>query len=706
MCYFTSASIFPLLINTAGATKTLTEYNPIGADWKPFSIDWTSKQTPVWDFSRDYHTPAGKFGHVRVKGPHFILGNSGKRLRMWGTNLCATSCLPPRDYVPKIIRYLKRWGFNAVRFAHIDSHWARGVINYKNKYELEFNEKKFDRLFYFMAELKKNGLYYVIDGRHGFFFHTTKFNYLNYRWRDKSGSIFLTFSTQMQRHHEKYLRKLFSTKNKYTGMTLGEDPALAGVQMLNETFLMRNSTKLKNLKNIPAEIRPDFLKKWEEWNKLSGQKLSYDNTEKTERKQFFSWLERNYYSMMMQFYRNKLGVKCPIATTSCYVSPAGFPAALEGDFTEGHSYYNLSYQSAMVIQDSVTLKSKKVKLAKVERNPAYINRKFTRWLPFTIRQRIGYQPYVLGEWNSSHPFPERFDSPLWMAALGGIQDFDGMFLFTLAQMDWEKIHKRNIDYVISFEDPSIMINMIPAALAWHGKMIPAAPELAVTIPNKALFGTIHKNYYRNFYENALNFRMYNCPTGQGERMPPPEVKRIDYDQRVIDALPELTKKAKEHSPIKTYKHYAVIKTQKFVSVWGRLNGKLEAYPLEIIPDTKQDFSVTAVTLDNKPLTTSKKVLIAIGPISLAKGTLFIDKKDEKNGKILGTWSLNRKMCNPMVKPICATIRLLSGKKWRCYRVSNAGIKGELIATSKDEGIHWKLQPENPAYFYFLEMINN
>jgi hypothetical protein len=684
----------------------MKERNPIGADWVPFYLDWESKDTPVWDFSHYYHIPAGKHGFIRTNGPHFELGDTGKRIRLWGTNISGPACFPTHEEAIKIVVFLKRWGFNAVRLVHLSASYHNGLIDYKKNDQLTFNEDKFDRLFFFLAELKKSGIYYVIDGRHGLEFRTKDFRQFgeDYRknWRVSPANTLLYFSSAMQKTHEEYLSKLLTTKNPYNGLKIADDPALAGFQMLNEAFIRLGFVKIKSLESLPALLRPEFQAKWELWSRQNSVKDDFDKSSVFCRYRFFSWLQREYFQRMKIYYRESIGLKCPIASTSCYVAKYGLPAAADGDYTEGHSYYNLSQNEAVVIQDMVGKGSKKVKMARLPLGSSYVKENFQRWLPFSLQQRIGYQPFVLGEWNTSHPHPERFAAPLWMVTLGNIQDFDGMFMFTLAQSPWNKVHLRDLDYLVSIGDPSRILNMIPAAFAWHGNMIPAAKtEIAVTVPDNAIFGTEEYNY-KFFAENELLFRTYNCPEVPGMRMPPKNVLRLKYSQSTQEAIPELKKEAQAQSPITIKNNRVLVKTAKFVSAWGQLGGsKIYIAPLVITSKAKQEFSVSALSLDDISLAESKKVLITIGPVSLAKGVMFTEKFNKKTDELLGRWS-SRKSSNPMVKPIYAEIDFLVGKGWSCYGVSPVGVKEELIVQNEGVGISWRLESKNPHYFFLLE----
>ena len=715
------------LIFTAGtawagaeAASVMVKVNPTqqpGTTWHDFSLNWREQQPSVWDFSADIETPAGKHGFLRTEGAHFVVGTPSRRIRLWGVNISGPACFPSHEESPRIASFLRRWGFNAVRLSHFDANWANGIIDYKNKSRLAFNDEKFDRFFFFLAELKKNGIYYVIDGRHDLVFSTEEFKYLDSYW-NRSGSAFLmTFSPALQRYFEEYTTELLSRKNPYTGLSLANDPALAGFQMLNETFLAKNLKKVKTEANIPAPLRQDFQRAWDGWTKDNGISGSYDSTtDNTIRERFHSWLERRNFQRLYTFFRHRLKLQCPLASTSCYVGTIALPSAADGDYTEGHAYY--SHPKT----ETVEFEGKKLQLNGIESSPAYIDGNFQKWLPFMLSQRIGYQPYVVGEWNNC--VPEGFDGPLMAATIGGIQDFDGMFMFNLAQSDWDKITTRNIGMFVSIEKPSIMVNMILAALAWHRNAIPpAADALAVVIPENDIFPvSADKNsreerkqfgqvldaeghiieasprkYSLDAYSaNEFLFRLFCIPATPGIKEPPAHVLRLYHARKST----EQKKPAQKNIPIRIARDKAWLDTPDLIAVWGRMAGADVVGNLQVKTDTPQDFSVSAIALDRRPLTDSKKILIAIGSISYAKNTVLLEKR-RSDDSLESRYILNKSENEPVYRVVNAEISY-NGKGWSCYAVSNTGVKGRKIAAGNEGRIFWRLGKDLPNLFFLLE----
>ena len=688
-----------------GAT-TLKEVHPITEEWTPFSIGWEEKAVPVWDFSRYYDAPAGKHGFVQVAGPVFQFAN-GKRLRMWGVNVASSANFPKKEDAAKVVGYLKRIGVNAIRFAHLDSTWYKSLINYQNKEKLDWHEDNFDKFFYFLNELKKAGIYYILDGRHGFEFMTNEFRFLDRFWRNRGCNLLLYFSPLMQAHHKKYLRKLLLTRNPYTGLSLAEDPALAGIQMLNETFLIRNGDYVKTQSSIPSPLQEDFLKAWNSWTPaVTGPKARrYDDASIPQRREFFSSLERRYFREMYRYYREDIGIKCPIAATSCYIGFSALPSAAEGDYTEGHSYYSLPKDEDLLSDENIQIETnKKLRLSRLPDSPGYQDNNFLRWLPFSLQQRIGYQPYIMGEWNHVHPFPERFDGPLWMTLLSNLQDFDGMFLFTIAHSPWETIRERNCDILISFEDPSTIINMIPAALVWHGRQLPPAQKsIEVRIPQKEIFEKESESYML-YGENMFTFRMYNCPDSPGMRHLPKADQILKPEERLKNVNARMQKAEEAKSPIRIHESHVVVDSPRFVSFFGNLGGKkLDAGIFSLTAPEGEEYSLSANSLDQSDLKHSGRILISICPVSLAQGSSFMERVDNTSGKRLARWMLHRRRNHPMVKPFQGEVAVKGN--WKVYEVSNAGTRGKQILQSDSSGqVNWKIGGRNPVFFYLLERM--
>ena len=100
--------------------------------------------------------PAGKDGPVVARDGHFYSGT--KRVRFVGVNFAFAANFPPKDQAEAVARRLAGFGVNCVRFHHMDNQpFPNGIFA---DWGLEkLSAEALDRLDYFIAALKKEGVY-------------------------------------------------------------------------------------------------------------------------------------------------------------------------------------------------------------------------------------------------------------------------------------------------------------------------------------------------------------------------------------------------------------------------------------------------------------------------------------------------------------------------------------------------------------------
>jgi Beta-galactosidase len=222
--------------------------------------------------------PAGGHGFIRVRDGHFVDG-SGKRIRFLASNFTFGSCFPDHDMADKLAARLASLGINCIRFHHTDNQvapggiWKRGTPK-KN----EFDPDQLDRLDYFIAALKRQGVYADIN------LHISR-NYwegedfpdglANDRQRQKKlpdfGKHIDKINDQMVRMQRDYARALLGHVNAYTHNRYAKEPCVAIVEINNENSLLQ----LK-VDSLPEYYRAGVLRKWNQWLKArygSNEKL-------------------------------------------------------------------------------------------------------------------------------------------------------------------------------------------------------------------------------------------------------------------------------------------------------------------------------------------------------------------------------------------------------------------------------------------------
>ena len=557
-----------------------------------------------------------------------------------------------------------------------------------------------------------------MDGIHDFDFPKQAFPDWDAKQRRSGGKFLIGFSKRLQAYHNEYLRQLLTTVNPYTGVSLADDPALAGIQLVNEAFLLQEEKMFRTWTDFPASVRDEARQAWDGWCRETGAAgADFEKAGTPDRLRFLADMQRRNFRRMSRFLRDELKVKSPLATTSCYVGAEMVPLALDGDYTEGHSYY--SHPASETVDGK--------RMSTIRPRPGYYGGNYQTMIPFALSQRIGRQPYVVGEWNSC--MPERFDLPLLMSAFANIQDIDGAFLFQMLQCRWEDSAKRGIDTFGTVEDPAILVNMVPAAIAWHRGYVPRAEcELGVTIPARTLYGKTSgkggtgeqfgravdaegnavgesgAGYNFSAYSQAAYlFRTFALPEAEGAKPVPPGTLQMPFFASAAERFPNDFRRAKENAPFSQSGNTAKIDTPKYAAVWGALGGaERSAGPLRVQSPQGEEFSVSAVSLDGRPLAESERVLVAVASAACARGLELLERRDA-SGKELPRVIWKRASADPVMRPIDAELSF-RGAASRVFRVSVAGKKGEPVAgAARKAGVlTWHTQPADGSCFYLLE----
>jgi hypothetical protein len=236
----------------------------LAGDFVPFVIpaDWPD------DAEINFTSPPIAVNSPRViaRDSHFHLaGKDGKRVRIWGVNLCFGACFPTHANAKRVAKRLAAFGINSVRFHHMDNqNFPRGIWDRNDPMKL--SAEAMDRLDYFIDQLARKGIYSNIN------LHVSRSHsrylklpspglVLNY---DKIVDI---FTPQLIEAQKKFARDLLTRTNKYRKVKYASDPAIAFVEITNEDsfFMWGGESKVRNLPPFYAKILAgqynDWLKK-------------------------------------------------------------------------------------------------------------------------------------------------------------------------------------------------------------------------------------------------------------------------------------------------------------------------------------------------------------------------------------------------------------------------------------------------------------
>ncbi len=208
-----------------------------GPDWFPFSP--TNDPGPsVIGMEGWLDKPAGSHGGVRMVGDHSEFEDK-TRIKFWGVNLSyGGGCAPEKKLAEFTAARFARYGVNGVRlhkFTYPENQMGIGERNDATK----MTAAGLDRLDYFSAQLKSNGVYF--GWSHTFGFHACPGNrsrlvaYDEIERNLKGNTYgFINFSEDVQDLMIEMVVNLLRHRNPYTGVTYADEPALSFIELQNE----------------------------------------------------------------------------------------------------------------------------------------------------------------------------------------------------------------------------------------------------------------------------------------------------------------------------------------------------------------------------------------------------------------------------------------------------------------------------------------
>lgn len=206
------------------------------------------------------HTPAGKFGHVTVRGDHFYVGE--QRIRFWGVNLCLSACFPTHEMADLAAQRMSRFGINSVRLHHMDARKAPEGIFADDKLDT-LSPEQMDRLDYFVAALKRHGIYTNINLKVSR--PSANVIYPGAEKYNRQNKFIDLFDPKLIAADKKFFRDLLTHVNAYTGMSYAEDPAVCTVEINNENNCFSWSSWGLLADKRPEPFMSELGRMWNDW---------------------------------------------------------------------------------------------------------------------------------------------------------------------------------------------------------------------------------------------------------------------------------------------------------------------------------------------------------------------------------------------------------------------------------------------------------
>jgi hypothetical protein len=239
----------------------------------PFVIPWNDGlRGTATDVSFLNAKPAGKNGFIVAKNGHFVESKTGKRIRFFGTNVVAEGAFPSHADADRMAAHMAKMGINLVRFHHMNNGWAvdtGGSIWKRGRAHVEIDPAQLDKMDYFVAALKKQGIYSNINLQ-------VSREYVPELGLPESVRQIPNFQKKIDKVNERmirlqmaYARDLLDRKNPYTGLKYNADPAVAKVEINNENSLVGwpGESAGAGLNGFPEPFRTEIQGRWNGWLK-------------------------------------------------------------------------------------------------------------------------------------------------------------------------------------------------------------------------------------------------------------------------------------------------------------------------------------------------------------------------------------------------------------------------------------------------------
>ena len=397
---------------------------------------------------------AGENGFIQAKDGQFIHGTSGTPVRFWAVNGAAAKT---RDELKIEAKQLAKYGVNLVRL-HGPMFDKRG----------EVDPAKIQRAFDVVETMKEEGIY-------------THFSIYFPLWFDPPADLqwlpgydgkthsFATpyFNPRFQEQYRGWFQSLLTTPSPSTGKKLIDEPAVFGVELVNEDSLFFWTFNDQGIPDRPLrEMEQQFgrwlLKKHGSFEKVfsawNGMKVNRDApgegrigfrplwniaNERTPRDQdtvrFLTETQRRFYDESTRFVRG-LGFQGLITASNWVTASPEILGPLEkytyttGDFIDRHGYFgcaNSGEAAEWSIRDGHT----------------YVNRsalKFDSEEPGkpasfahpAMDPHYDHKPSMISETTWNRPNRYRGEAPLYLATFGALQGSDGIVHFAKDAVEW------------------------------------------------------------------------------------------------------------------------------------------------------------------------------------------------------------------------------------------------------------------------------
>ncbi len=683
---------------------------------------------------------AGQSGFVRREGDQFFLG-SGKPVRFWTVQGDALQGLS-RDRQRWWAQRLASYGVNLVRTGGggFFQDWMRG--------DRDAFARRLDKYHALLASLKSEGIYLYINH----LFWNTHVNvtlpsdvFPGFEDGHRANAL-LFFSEAFQDYYLEFLQALLTEKNPYTGISLAEDPALAFVEIQNESSLLFWSFNPQNFVDTERALIERKFGDWlkdrygtltealESWGAhghphhihretlpddleigrmrlygvghLTGAdwaRNQHNDQRASDQLQFMVETQKAFYARVSNKLR-AMGVQALIVPSNWKTADERVLGALE----------HYTYTATDVIANNVYFgtdhpRGGNPRFYRIEVGDRFRNRSALK-MPEEVRslqhQRTANFPYLVTENNWNRPNRFRAEFPVLVSAYGSLSGINGWLFFTLGSDPWD--HAMNVwginDTTVLGQFPGTALmyrrgDIRQAGTVYHeplryddliafkGQAMRAADGIGDPLYNEML-EQVQQDDFRPSVIDPLSFYVGRVTrsVGKGEE-----------DAVVSDLTPYIDRRKKHIRSItgQLSWNYAVgymtINTPRAQGVTGFLQQASRIELEDIVIESHNEYgSILVIALDDKPLSCSNSILVQAATEDKAYG--FTTTKGDDGINVitrLRGYPLN-------MKPVDANIILKGARHIQAAVLDGNGVMkdADIEVEGVEKGMRVRLPSDN------------
>jgi len=529
-----------------------------------------------------------------------------------------------RESIDYLARKLAKLGVNMVRF--------HGPIFQDYNTPERVDPQKLDNLQYLVHAMARQGIYTKISFYFPLWFDGKQAGLEGFDAIDNTRPFgLLYFDPRMQAIYRHWLEQLLTAPSPYDDVPLGRNPAVAMVEIINEDSLLFWTFSKKNIPPVHwrrleslygqhlGQAGPQAIQ--EAWH-MTGDALRRQSPAGKQRigKQvkFLAELQREFYADTVKRMR-QLGYQGLISASNWKVSDPAMLEAIErhtytaGNVIDRHAYFGGKHEGDGASY-SVRVGHRFEHLSGLT---------VPHRLPVTVQQTAG-MPHIISELNWPNPNRYRAEATTITAAYAALQGIDGIFWFAVGS------NAMNDQGMTKFQvaDPAIGATLPANALIYRNRYVsetePVVDEVIGLDDLYAMKGSAAAS------DQALDaLRQADIPEGRRARGQVSGIDPLSFlvgrvqrrfgdpaDSAQIDLSRYIDQETRTVRSVNVQLHLNAadgtlgIITPKAEGMVGFLSKRGRTKLGDVMILCRNDFaSVLVVSLDDKPLAESKRLLI-------------------------------------------------------------------------------------------------